>query len=163
MAHDDCKFCSLPPEVRAAMESARAQGATYRALEKLSGRTISRPSICRHFQRCVPRTRIIEHGSLLGGIASGRTRVILAQPHVTLSQVNGRPTMNVDTGTLVYAPLFGNGPIIPEAELLESDVVFEVEYEPAVNMEARAAEIAAVKAEAEAREAAESATETTPN
>jgi hypothetical protein len=155
MTRDQCIYCDLPSEIRAALDKARAQGETLRELARKS--KISRASLGRHFQRCVPRTRIIEHGSSQGDIESGRTRVILAQPHVELTQVNGLPSMNVDTTKLVYsaAPHFPHSrePLTDETE---SVVIVQVDYDPPVDFATvRAANQA--KAEAEAREAAEQA------
>jgi hypothetical protein len=155
MARDQCIYCDLPPELRAALDKARAQGETLRALAKKS--KISRASLGRHFQRCVPRTRIIEHGSSQGDIDSGRTRVLLAQPHAVLTRVNGLPTINVDTTKLVYStnPHFPHSrePLTDETESL---LIVQVDYDPPVDFATVRATNQA-KAEAEAREAAEQA------
>jgi|HubBroStandDraft_6_1064221.scaffolds.fasta_scaffold845192_1 hypothetical protein len=165
MARDQCIYCDLPSEVRAALDNARAQGETLRELARKS--KISRASLGRHFQRCVPRTRIIEHGSSQGDIESGRTRVLLAQPHVTLSQVNGLPMMNVDTSKLVYSknPHFPHSrePLTDEESKhlvlrkeIESLLIVQVDYDPPVDF-ATVRAAAQAKADAEAREAAEQA------
>jgi hypothetical protein len=149
MAKGTCSVCAAPPAVQAAINAQLEKRVPLRKIAAESA--FSRASLSRHARACISRRLVNEHRSLIGDATSGKARLILAQPSVAIAQVNGRPTMNVDTtGKLVYAPLFGNGPIIAESELLESDVVFEVVYEAPIDMTARAAEVAAAKAKAQA-------------
>jgi hypothetical protein len=162
MAKGTCSICAAPVAVQAAINEQLEKRVPLRKIASESA--FSRASLSRHARACISRRLVSEHRSLIGDVTSGKARLIIAQPSVAISQVNGRPRMNVDTGKLVYAPLFGNGPIIAEGELLDSDVVFEVVYEAPIDMEARAAEVAAVKAKAEAAlNPAEIPTGTVPN
>jgi hypothetical protein len=153
MAKGTCSVCAAPPAVQSAINSQLEKRVPLRKIASESA--FSRASLSRHARSCISRRAVTEHRSLIGDVTSGKARLILAQPHVTLSQVNGRPTMTLDASKLVFAPLFGNSPIIAEGELLETDVVFEVVYEAPIDLEARAVEVALAKAETEAREQAE--------
>jgi hypothetical protein len=154
MAKGTCSICAAPPEVQAAVNSQLERRIPLRKIASQSA--FSRASLSRHARACISRRLVSEHRSLISDVTSGRARLIIGQPHVDLrTERDGRPMMVVDTGKLVYAPLFGNGPIIEEGELLESDVIFEVSYAKAIDLEARAAEVKAARAEAEARKQAE--------
>jgi hypothetical protein len=173
MAKGTCSVCAAPPAVQSAINEQLERRIPLRKIAAESA--FSRASLSRHARACISRRLVSEHRSLIGDVTSGKARLILAQPHAAIYLKDGRPTMTLDTSTLVYAPLFGNGPIIPENELLDSDVIFQVEYEKPVDLVARAAEVRAAKAETEAREQAEIAeaeaalksaeipTKTTPN
>jgi hypothetical protein len=134
-----CSICGAPREVRDAVNDAHEKGSTLREIQKLSGGTLSRASLSRHFRKCLNKMRVSSMA-----FTGGRLVVVYPNEH----------------GEYIDPP--GTRP---------EDIALEVHYEKPIDMVARAAEVAAVKAKAAAREAAEVAAaeavlktaETTPN
>jgi hypothetical protein len=60
-----CSICASP--VQAAVNDAHEKGSTLREIQKLSGGTLTRASLSRHFRNCLNRVRIAQHGSFACG------------------------------------------------------------------------------------------------
>ena len=134
-----CSICSAPREVRDAVNDAHEKGSTLREIQKISGGTLSRASLSRHFRNCLNKVRIVQHGSFASG------RLLRKNPSGGFC----------DQNTWQH---------VLDSQVKDNDVELVIEYAAPVDLVARAAEVAAVKAKAEAAlQPAEIPAEPAPN
>ena len=137
----ECSICSSP--VVNDINDALAKSEPLRSIAKRSG--FSRAGLSRHSRKCVGRLRVEKFSNIAADLMSGKARLL---------------RKNLSGGFYDQ----NTWQDVPDADVRDCDIELVIVYDPEIDMTARAAEVAAAKANAEsALQPAEIPTETTLN
>jgi hypothetical protein len=133
-----CSICNAGREVASAIENAVRNRERFRDIEKRCG--FSKSLISKHMRRCVPELNL----QRTKPVDFSKTRVLITFDPTC----GGFP----DDGhrPVEYFDWLRSTPVPVDQIDYENDIVMEVSYEKPVDLSARAAEVAAVRAKTEA-------------